>query len=461
MNPSNSGQKEDIRASQIRKRIADKIKNYNSYSFTKLQDDALKTFFDLAQEFEEQQDFYLICVLIPQVFFQLNCSLCLINSDKQFEMVCSSASSTDNLTKKSCYRSTQIENTVLDENCFAIPIKGKGQSLENIAEFHQKGVFGIFEIHSVSVLTDHTNLFFEKYVNRIGYQLHNRFISEKNREHLQFIKNLVNDIGHNVIVPNMYFKLFYKRLKGKIDRANTISQEMIEQFEGKPDETAENDNMDPPLLAQELSYVNQSMGRQFQEILSHYEQTSLFLETLLRRSHFEQGQYVIEPKKINFRKKIIRPQLDRYIPQLEERGIKVDNQLLNIPDDEFTVVADVGLISQAYANYISNAVKYTRAVIDINGFSHKFVTFEMEVVENCFGEGKEGLKLNVFSTGPHIPSEDIPSLFEEGYRGNNVESEYGTGHGLQFVKEVIELHGGIKSYEPTDSGNNFYFILPR
>jgi hypothetical protein len=31
------------------------------------------------------------------------------------------------------------------------------------------------------------------------------------REHLYFIQNLVADIGHNVIVPNMTFKLFFQR----------------------------------------------------------------------------------------------------------------------------------------------------------------------------------------------------------------------------------------------------------
>ena len=55
---------------------------------------------------------------------------------------------------------------------------------------------------------------------------------------------------------------------------------------------------------------------------------------------------------------------------------------------------------------------------------------------------------------------DVPRIFEEGYRGSNVETEVGTGRGLYFVRNVIETHGGVVGYEPTDGGNNFYFILP-
>ncbi len=461
MNFQNSETFENERPSEMMKRISEKIADYQQYSFTDQQDCALKTFFDLAQEFEDQQDFYLICVLIPKVFFQFECNLYLMNDNKYFEMVCSSNPEQDVSLQRVVYKSEIFDPQSVENGCFAIPIKGNMQLLSSLPNMHQDGVLGIYEIHSASMPSDHMKLFFEKYVNRIGFQLHNRFITAKNREHLLFIKNLVNDIGHNVIVPNMYFKLFFKRLKGKMDRANSISMEMMEQAKDIENRTTGQEPNEKFLLAKELKHVNRSMETQFQEILSHYEQTSLFLETLLRRSHFEEGRYIIEPKKVNFREKIIRQQLDRYVPRLEERGISVDNQLSGIPDEEITVVADVGLISQAYANLFSNAVKYTREVRDENGQSHKFVAVGMEVIRDCFGEWKDGIKFNVFSTGPHIPEEDISKLFDEGYRGNNVEDEYGTGHGLQFIKEVVDLHGGIEGYETTPLGNNFYFILPR
>ena len=51
-------------------------------------------------------------------------------------------------------------------------------------------------------------------------------------------------------------------------------------------------------------------------------------------------------------------------------------------------------------------------------------------------------------------------LFMEGMRGDDSLDVPGTGHGLSFIRHVIEMHGGRVGYEPTSEGNNFYFILP-
>jgi len=45
-------------------------------------------------------------------------------------------------------------------------------------------------------------------------------------------------------------------------------------------------------------------------------------------------------------------------------------------------------------------------------------------------------------------------------RGDGNLDVPGTGHGLSFIRHVIEMHGGRVGYEPTAGGNNFYFILP-
>ena len=74
--------------------------------------------------------------------------------------------------------------------------------------------------------------------------------------------------------------------------------------------------------------------------------------------------------------------------------------------------------------------------------------------------GKKGVKFNVFTTGPHLSEEEGHRVFQEGVRGTDSMGIPGTGHGLSFIRHVIELHGGTVGYEATSEGNNFYFILP-
>jgi signal transduction histidine kinase len=445
----------------IERRVYEKIDDYENYSFNSVQDCALKTFFDLAQELESQRDFYCMCVMVPKIFFNLKSVLYVVRNENTLAMVSHSEDLYHDPPRITVSVPTITHKPTVIGGSYFSPVKGNEKLLSALPQVPERGILGVIEIYPASELTEHMMLFFEKFANRIGFQLHNRFITEKNKEHLRFINNLVSDIGHNVIVPNMYFKLFFRRLKGKIDRAREIGLELKRRLDVVKQRNDPEIMREVIALQEELHYINESMEEQFEQILNHYEHTSLFLETLLRRSHFEQGRYVLEPTRANFKERIIRPQLNRYLPRLEERRIAVDDQLGGIPDEEITVVADAGLISQVYANLFTNAIKYTREVVDQCGTANKFIALGMEILKNHFGDGKDGIKFNLFSTGPHIPAEDVPNLFKEGYRGGNVGDEYGTGHGLIFIKEVVELHGGTVGYEPTHMGNNFYFILPK
>ena len=206
--------------------------------------------------------------------------------------------------------------------------------------------------------------------------------------------------------------------------------------------------------------IHSELLDQYNEIEKHYQNTSLFLESLFRREHFEKGEFVLRRRPCNFRKEIIEPQLDRYRERLERRGIRIDEHLGGIPDEAIPLAVDIGLISQVYANLFSNAEKYCQEVINEYGQTVKFMAYGREIITDFFGPGKSGVKFNIFTTGLHLDQEDAKRIFEEGVRGKNVEKQPGTGHGLHFIKKIIEVHDGVVGYEPTHLGNNFYFILP-
>jgi signal transduction histidine kinase len=188
---------------------------------------------------------------------------------------------------------------------------------------------------------------------------------------------------------------------------------------------------------------------------------SLFIETLFRKSHFDQGRLSVRTKPCNMKKDVLQPQLDRYSEQLKKMGISIDDRISGIPDSEIITVVDVGLIAQVYANLFSNAVKYTQKIITETGEEKKYISYGHELIRDFFGPGKDAVKLNVFSTGPHIAPEERSRLFDEEFRASNVLTQPGTGHGLSFIKNAVEIHGGIVGYEATQYGNNFYFILPK
>lgn len=440
------------RERKILRRIHEKIDDYESYGFSRAEVRMFNVFFDLAQEFEDDGDFFAVCVLLPEAFFNLEADLALLADPGVLRLRRSSGAlprpgdgfpaTPEELPRAA----VEIRGRLL------LPVK-INPSLRDLLPFEPiDDVIGVLSLRPIEGLGEKERLFFQKFANRLGYQYHIRLIRTRNREHLEFIKNLVEDIGHNVIVPNMYFRLFFNRLKGKIDGLEELAREMARDEEGHPGLTGE--------LRAKLEYLHSGILTQFNEIFRHYEQTSLFLETLLRRRHFQEGRYVLEKRACNLRKQVIEPQLERYRPRLEERGIEIDLSLGGVPDREVTLLADIGLLAQVYSNLFSNAVKYTREVERWGRGRSKWMVYGWQVLPGHFGTGRDGIKLNVFSSGPVIPAAEREHLFTPGFRAGNVESEYGTGHGLYFVRQVVELHGGMVGYEPLPEGNNFYLILP-
>jgi signal transduction histidine kinase len=443
----------------ILERIESKKLDYIQYNFTQTENSALKTFFDLAQEFDEIGDLYLLCVGIPKGYFGLNARLYVIEPRfNDFRLVAKTEEGAERLHIPPPPEIRAHERPFYTgNNSLLLTIRGKRPLMDQLPFSTSDDVLGLMEVYPVHHLDQHRELFFEKYANRIGFNIHNRFLVEKNREHLRFIRTLVADIEHNIIAPNMVYRLYLKHLRRKImkniELEKLFSQCLLEKA-GCGEDLAK------PLL-DEMSEVNAGLLEELENMEKHYRNMSLFLETLFRRSHFDKGRLTPRKKPCNMKKDVVQPQLERFTNQFREMGISIDDRLSGIPDEEVISVVDIGLIAQVYANLFSNALKYTEEITTYEGEKKKYISYGREVIKDFFGSGKDGIKYNVFNTARHIPPEERERIFEDEYRGSNAASKPGTGHGLAFIRNAVEIHGGVVGYEPTQYGNNFYFILPQ
>lgn len=444
--------------SHILDRIDEKKRDYALYNFKQTENNALTTFFDLAQEFDSLEDFCDLCVAIPKGFFDLDARLYLIDP-KTNDLSLTAA------TEDAGYQlhTPPLYEIVPDENLFytsakhlVLLIRGKSMLIDQLPFKTKDDILGILEVYPADHLDPHNELFLEKYANRIGYNIHNKFLLEKNIEHLKFIRSLVADIEHNIIAPNIIYKLFLKHMRRKIEKNIALEKEIGEYV---INDSAGMDLMED--LRSEMNEINRGLLEELENIEKHYKNTSLFLETLLRRSHFDKGRLTLLTKKCYMNRDVVQPQLERFLDRFKRIGISVNYQLSGIPDQETISTVDIGLMAQVYANLFSNALKYTGEIITESGERKIYISYGHAIIGDYFGPGKDGIKYNVFSTGPHIPAEEHGRIFDDEYRGSNVLNKPGTGHGLAFIKVAVELHGGIVGYEPTQYGNNFFLILPR
>ncbi|MBW1946379.1 MAG: sensor histidine kinase [Deltaproteobacteria bacterium] len=441
-------------------RIRQKREDYERYGFTFIQGRTLRAFFDLAQEFETLENFYRVCVFVPKEFMGFDSCLYLVDPDiRKLYIACDSIKGLRVCGMDPPGDIRLSESSYETGDTFVAPIKGNWRLFASKPLSKAEEIIGLFAVFPLSGFGKGDRLFFEKYANRIGYNLHYKLISEQNERHIKFINTLVADIEHNVLVPNMRYRLFLNNLRKKILELEDIEKDFGEKIGvGIGKKWIEVYHLEQ--IQGRLADLRGGLFKECEEIDKHYQNTSLFLESLLRRDHFEKGQLVLRRKMCRFKKEILAPQLERYRQRLERMGIRIDYGFGGIPDEDIPLAVDVGLISQVYANLFSNAEKYCQEVINESGEPVKFMSYGQEVIPDFFGPGKPGIKFNVFTTGPHIPPEEASHIFEEGYRGTGSERKPGVGHGLHFVKKVVEVHGGVVGYEAANLGNNFFFALP-
>jgi hypothetical protein len=212
----------------ILKRIENKKNDYQQYNFTQIENIAFMTFFDLAQEFDDVEDFHNLCIAILKSFFNLDARLYLMDTKANTLLLTATTNEGEQLYTPPPPEVKSNENPYYTNNkSLVLTIRGKKLLTDELPFQTIGSVLGLLELFPIDDINTRNELFFEKYANRIGFNMHNKFLAIKNVEHLKFIRSLVSDIEHNVIVPNMVYKLFLRRLKGKIKIGRASCRERV------------------------------------------------------------------------------------------------------------------------------------------------------------------------------------------------------------------------------------------
>jgi signal transduction histidine kinase len=112
------------------------------------------------------------------------------------------------------------------------------------------------------------------------------------------------------------------------------------------------------------------------------------------------------------------------------------------------------LVSQALANLVDNAIKYTASHAAANGAQPEIV------VKAATGEG-DRILLTVSDAGPGIPEADRRRAVERFVRLEQSRSLPGSGLGLSLAQAVAHLHGGDLKLEDNNPGLRSIISLPR
>ncbi|MGH2572811.1 MAG: sensor histidine kinase [Actinomycetota bacterium] len=179
-------------------------------------------------------------------------------------------------------------------------------------------------------------------------------------------------------------------------------------------------------------------------MLQQSERLSRLVDELLELSRLESGDRPLELEPIR-----LAPIVERVVKEIEvarpDRDVEIRNE---VPSDLPAVEADRERIHQVLFNLLDNAHRFTPpgGVVTVRA-----------VRENGSCE------VSVEDTGPGIPAEHLPLVFERFYRVDPSRSrdDGGTGIGLAIARSVVEAHGGrIWAESALGAGSTFRFVLP-
>ena len=181
------------------------------------------------------------------------------------------------------------------------------------------------------------------------------------------------------------------------------------------------------------------MPRLIEQSNRSMDKISELVEELLNVTRINEGKVILNKKKFNLTDMV--NECCSHVLQLGTHELVVEGET------NLDITADENRIQQVVTNFINNAIKYAP--------QSRQIFLRIEPVDHA-------VRVSIRDTGPGIPADKLPHLFERYYRvdprGIQVS---GLGLGLYISADIIERHGGKIGVESTEGeGSTFWFTLP-
>lgn len=182
--------------------------------------------------------------------------------------------------------------------------------------------------------------------------------------------------------------------------------------------------------------------RMLAQIQAQVQVLSQLSQEMMELAQIESGQVLLQLVVVP-----VEPVVQRSVAHLLPQAAMKGQHLAIAVASGLTALMDEQQVGRVLANLVHNAIKFTP----------EGGAIRIEVIETG-----EDVRICVSDTGPGIPKDEQPRVFERFYKADRARSKGGTGLGLAIARHIVEGHGGriwVESYP--GQGATFCFTLPK
>lgn len=195
-------------------------------------------------------------------------------------------------------------------------------------------------------------------------------------------------------------------------------------------------------IADGTAQDNEARGKAATIIADESRRLLRLVNELLELSRLEAGQVDLRLEAVNV-EELLDHCREIFMLRAEQNGIAIDTEY----NETSPARADIDRLEQVLTNVLDNALKHTpqggRVSIKTRQYGPAFI------------------EITIADTGPGIPADKLPHIFDRFYKAGSEHNRTGTGLGLAVAREIVRTHGGdIAATSRTGEGTVLAISLP-